>query len=336
MSAVNLALLSCQYLDYLAVIHYSERTIEQRKMILGHFIAWCDERGLDKANDITKPILERYRRHLHHSRDKRGNPMSARNQAVRLTPLRMLFKWATQQNYLLYNPASELEMPKTGRPLPKEPLSADEAEQILAIPNILTSEGLRDRAILEVLYSTGIRRMEISNLATVDVHVGRGVLAVRQGKGKKDRFVPISDRAMMWLQRYLTEVRPDWAITPEPPQVFLEPTGQRIPLDRFSRIVGKLIKQADINKSGGCHLFRHTLATLMLDNGADIRYVQEMLGHAEIGTTEIYTHVSIAKLKRIHAITHPSAPRRKSQDVDAITQDDLMVALANEVEDDAL
>jgi len=336
MSATNLTLLSRLYLDHLAVMNYSQRTIEQRDMILNHFIDWCSERGLDKANDITKPILERYRRYLHHSRDKRGNPMSARNQAVRLTPLRMMFRWATQQNYLLYNPASELEMPRTGRPLPKEPLSAEEAEQILAVPDIHTGEGLRNRAILEVLYSTGIRRMEIANLAKVDVHPGRGVLAVRQGKGKKDRFVPISERAMQWLQHYLIDVRPDWVITPEPPQVFLEPSGQPIPLDRYSRIVGKLIKQAGIDKSGGCHLFRHTLATLMLDNGADLRYVQEMLGHAVISTTEIYTHVSIAKLKRIHSMTHPSVQRGKhKENALEATQDEVLAMLETEKEEES-
>jgi integrase/recombinase XerD len=144
-----------------------------------------------------------------------------------------------------------------------------------------------------VLYSTGIRRMEVINLTRADVHTDRGVLAVRQGKGKKDRFVPVSERAIGWLKRYLEAVRTGFAIESDPENLFLEKTGLPLTPDRLSRLVAKYIKQADIGKTGSCHLFRHTVATLMLDNGADIRFIQQMLGHVSIGTTEIYTHVSI-------------------------------------------
>ncbi|MBL4865527.1 MAG: site-specific tyrosine recombinase XerC [Pseudomonadales bacterium] len=307
----SLTFLSRLYLDYLDVMHYSDRTIGHRETTLLQFTAWCEERGLTRANEITKPILERYRRHLHHSRDKRGNPLSAKNQLGRLIPLRGFFKWATQQNYLLYNPASELELPKVEKRLPKATLSPDEAELILSLPNIHTEEGLRDRAILEVLYSTGVRRMEVVNLSRADVHADRGVLAVRQGKGKKDRFVPISERAIEWLKKYLDEVRIGFAIEPDPQNIFLEKNGQPITPDRLSRLVTKYIKQADIGKSGSCHLFRHTVATLMMDNGADIRFIQQMLGHASILTTEIYTHVSIVKLKQVHELTHPTMHRQR-------------------------
>jgi integrase/recombinase XerD len=282
---------------------------------------------------VTKPILERYRRHLHHSRDKRGNPFSARNQVARLIPIRGFFKWATQQNYLLYNPASELELPKVEKRLPKATLSAEEAETILNVPNIHTEEGLRDRAILEVLYSTGIRRMEVINLTRADVHPDRGVLAVRQGKGKKDRFVPISERATGWLKRYLEDVRTGFAIEPDPENLFLEKTGLPLTPDRLSRLVAKYIKQADIGKTGSCHLFRHTVATLMLDNGADIRFIQQMLGHVSIGTTEIYTHVSIVKLKKIHELTHPTLQgRQKGKDEPEATEDELLATLEVESE----
>ena len=306
MDNLSLTFLSRLYIDYLRVMNYSERTIDHREITLMQFSTWCEERGLNRTNEVTKPILERYRRHLHHSRDRRGNPLSAKNQLARLIPLRGFFKWATQQNYLLYNPASELELPRVEKRLPKATLSPEEAELILSLPNIQTEEGLRDRAILEVLYSTGVRRMEVVNLSRADVHTDRGVLAVRQGKGKKDRFVPVSERATQWITKYLDEVRTGFAIEPDPQNVFLEKNGQPLTPDRLSRLVTKYIKQADIGKSGSCHLFRHTVATLMLDNGADIRFIQQMLGHASILTTEIYTHVSIVKLKQIHEMTHPT------------------------------
>ena len=199
--------------------------------------------------------------------------------------------------------------------LPKATLTADEAEQILNLPNIHNEEDLRDRAILEVLYCTGIRRMEVINLTRADIHPNRGMLAVRQGKGKKDRFIPISERAVHWLQRYLEEVR----------------TGLPMMPDQLSRRVTKYIKEADIGKGGCCHLFRHTVATLMLDNGADIRFIQQMLGHVSIGTTEIYTHVSIVKLKQIHEMTHPTLHRKQAEEGEPeATKEELLSALEAE------
>ena len=329
----SLAFLSRLYIDHLSVMNYAERTIGHREVTLTQFATWCEERGINRASEVTKPILERYRRHLHHSRDSRGNPLSARNQVSRLIPLRGFFKWATRQNYLLYNPASELELPKLEKRLPKATLSPHEAELILSIPNIHTEEGLRDRAILEVLYSTGIRRMEVINLTRADLHPDRGVLAVRQGKGKKDRFVPISERAMQWLTKYLDDVRTGFAIEPDPENLYLEPNGLVLTADRLSRLVSKYIKQAEIGKSGSCHLFRHTVATLMLDNGADIRFIQQMLGHVSINTTEIYTHVSIVKLKQIHELTHPTMhSQARHDDEPESTEDELLNALRAEAE----
>lgn len=337
MDNLSLIFLSRLYVDYLRVMNYSERTIDHREITLMQFSTWCEERGLTRTNEVTKPILERYRRHLHHSRDRRGNPLSAKNQLARLIPLRGFFKWATQQNYLLYNPASELELPKVEKRLPKATLSPEEAELILSLPNIQTEEGLRDRAILEVLYSTGIRRMEVVNLSRADVHTDRGVLAVRQGKGKKDRFVPISQRATEWIKKYLDDVRIGFAIEPDPQNVFLEKNGQPLTPDRLSRLVTKYIKQSDIGKSGSCHLFRHTVATLMMDNGADIRFIQQMLGHASINTTEIYTHVSIVKLKQIHDMTHPTMHRQRQRQTEAepeATEEALLSTLNEEQEEE--
>jgi integrase/recombinase XerD len=334
----SLRFLSRLYLDHLQVMNYSPRTVGQQTTALGQFADWCEERGISRANEVTKPILERYRRHLHHSRDRSGKPYSARNQATRLIPIRGFFKWATRQNYLLYNPASELELPKMERRLPKATLSPEEAEIILAQPNPLLPEGLRDRTILEVLYSTGIRRMECVNLQKADLNASQGVLAVRQGKGKKDRFVPIGERAIEWLQTYQEEIRPGFVVEPDSQQIFIEPNGLPLTPDRLSRLVTKYIKQADVGKTGSCHLFRHTVATLMLDNGADIRFIQQMLGHAHLQTTEIYTHVSIVKLKQIYDVTHPAKRQQKLKqepELPDVDETDLLAALADEAEEEA-
>lgn len=134
---------------------------------------------------------------------------------------------------------------------------------------------------------------------------------IRQGKGKKDRMIPIGDRALLWIDRYAGEARPALAPSPDGGTLFLTEMHEPIGPDRLTVLVGQYIDAAQIGKNGSCHLFRHTMATLMLENGADIRFVQEMLGHAQLGTTQIYTQVSIRKLKEIHTATHPAKLTRQ-------------------------
>jgi hypothetical protein len=140
-----------------------------------------------------------------------------------------------------------------------------------------------------------------------DLDQERGTLMVRQGKGKKDRMVPIGERAIAWLARYLNEARPQLVLPPDPGTLFLTQEGEEISCHRLTQLVRDYVQRADLGKSGACHLFRHTCATLMLEGGADIRYIQEMLGHVELSTTQIYTQVSIRKLKAVHTLTHPGA-----------------------------
>lgn len=202
------------------------------------------------------------------------------------------------------------------------------------MPNVSIPTGLRDRAILETLYSTGLRRTELIRLAVGDLDPERGVVFVRQGKGHRDRVAPIGERALAWVKKYLADARPvleracgragnDGSPTrcasiggsrASPGTLFLTERGGPIPAKYLSRIVADYISRSGVGKSGSCHLFRHTLATLMLENGADVRHVQAMLGHACLQTTQLYTHVSIKALQAVHARTHPAAnlaPRPK-------------------------
>jgi len=176
--------------------NYSSATIETRDIYLRYFLLWCDERGLHRPQDITKPILERYQRYLFLYRKEDGQPLSTRSQHTRITPLRAYFKWLARQNHILYNPASELELPRLERRLPKHVLSIKEAESVLAMPDLGTPTGIRDRAMLETLYSTGMRRMELMGLHLHAIDADRGTVMIRQGKGKKDRMVPIGERAL--------------------------------------------------------------------------------------------------------------------------------------------
>ena len=300
------------FIEWMRVTNYSERTVEGRMLALAYFAAFLLERGVSRPVEVTRPVIERYQRHLYHARKKDGQPLSFRYQHGRLTPVRAFFKWLSKNRHILANPASEIDLPKLERRLPRHVLSITEAEQVLAQADPATAHGVRDRAILEVLYSTGIRRTELVNLALYDIDAERGTLMVRQGKGKKDRMIPIGDRALAWLDKYLIEVRPTLASAPDDGVLFLTAQGEAFTPNRLTQLARDYVAKADLGKAGACHLFRHTMATLMLENGADIRFIQQMLGHAELSTTEIYTQVSIRALKEVHARTHPAKLERSA------------------------
>ena len=301
------------YLERLAVKNYSPGTIEQADDYVNHFIAWCAERSVTRASEVTKPMIDRYQRSLFYHRRKNGQALSFRTQYLMLTWVKQFFRWLVRENHILYNPASEIELPRVERRLPKHVLTANEADRILAQPDIATPFGLRDRAMLEVLYSTGMRRSELAHLSIYSIDPERGIVVIRQGKGKKDRVVPIGERALAWVQKYLDEARPRLVAEPDDGLMFLAYTGQPFSPDLLTRWVAGYVDAANIGKRGSCHLFRHSVATLMLEGGADIRYVQEMLGHASIETTQFYTKVSIRQLKAIHTATHPAAKLERAK-----------------------
>jgi integrase/recombinase XerD len=307
-----LAALMYDHLTALRVRDYSEHTVKNRQVHIGFFLAWCAERGLAEPTEVTRPVLERYQRYLFHYRKKNGEPLSFRSQHTRLVPLRVWFKWMTRQNFILHNPASEIELPRLGHRLPKHVLTASEVERVMMQPNLADPFGLRDRAILEMLYSTGMRRLEIINLKLYDLDTERGTILIRLGKGKKDRFVPIGERAIAWLDKYIREARPQIAIEPDDGTVFLTAQGEPFSRDHLTWAVRQHVVAANLGKVGACHLFRHTMATLMHEGGADIRFIQAILGHEDLKTTQIYTQVAIRTLKQIHAATHPAAMLDKS------------------------
>jgi integrase/recombinase XerD len=309
----SMATLLAAFLERLRVKNYAASTIEDHDINLRHFIAWCVERAITRASDVTKPMIDRYQRVLYYYRKPDGRPLSFQSQHLKLSSVKLFFRWLTRENHILYNPASEIELPRVERRLPRYVLTANEADRVLSQPDITTPFGIRDRAMLEILYSTGIRRAELVHLTIYDLDAERGTIMVRQGKGKKDRMVPIGDRAIAWTQKYLTEVRPTLISSRDDDgTMFLTYTGIGFSPDLLTRWVRQYVEAAGLQKAGACHLFRHTMATLMLERGADIRFVQEMLGHAHLQTTQIYTRVAIKKLKEIHSATHPSAKLERS------------------------
>jgi len=295
-----------RFLEAMAIKGYSKQTVDTRRSRLDLFVEWCAERSVVTPLDVTKPVLDRYQRMLFLLRKPNGKPLGFQSQVMRLVAVKMFFRWLTRENYLPANPAADLELPRAPRRLPRVVLTADEVERVMVQPDVTDPLGLRDRAVLETLYSTGIRRGELIALSVHDLDVNRRTLLIREGKGKKDRVIPIGERALFWIEKYLDDVRPTLVGPRDDGTLFLSTLGIALNGVTLSPRVRKYVEDGS-GKSGSCHIFRHTMATLMLEGGADIRFIQAMLGHALLTTTEIYTRVSVLKLQEIHAATHPGA-----------------------------
>ena len=305
-----LALWRDAYIESLGARNYAEGTLEGRRDALKVFLAWAAERDLTRAGQITRPILESYQRWLWRCTKANGQRLGWSTQRNRLGTLKDFFRWVTRQDVILHNPASEVELPRMEKRLPQAVLTLPEVERLLAVPDVTDPLGIRDRTMLEVFYSCGIRRTELCRIELPDVNTERRTLHVRLGKGKKDRVVPIGTRAVHWLEHYLQAVRPRLCLDTRTQALFLTGYGGPFNPDVVSRMVAAWIKQVT-GRVASCHLLRHTCATHMLENGADIRFIQQLLGHEKLDTTAIYTEVSIKQLQEVHARCHPSAKLEK-------------------------
>jgi len=302
------------FLDWLQVHEYSPHTVRQRRYTIVFFITWADERGIARPDEVTPELIESYQRWMFHFRQENGKPLTAKARIARLSALRAWYGWLRRHKQITVDPTLDIEFPKEERRLPRNILTQSEVEQLIAQPDVKTPLGLRDRAMLETLYSTAMRRAELAQLRSHDLDAERQLIMIRCGKGKQDRMVPIGRRALDWVQAYLDNVRPELLINPRETALFLTPRGGPLDPQSLSDMVRKYVQQSGIRKRGGCHLFRHATATLMLENGADVRYVQALLGHADLRTTQIYTHVSITQLRKVHEQTHPAKPERPKED----------------------
>jgi integrase/recombinase XerD len=319
-AASSLAALVPEHLRALRARGYAASTVGDRRRHLRDFTTWLEDRGITRPAQVTLSVIERYRVHLYERRKADGSPLGWGSQALHLTAVKGLFKWLTRQHHVASNPAAELELPRLPKRIPRTVLTAREVELVLEQPDLSEPMGMRDRAILELLYSTGIRRAECCGLVLTDVDLARLVVLVREGKGARDRYVPLGERAALWLDRYLTNVRPRYVTPPDEGnsgnlgRLFLTKRGRGLTPKRLGALVSGYLDAAAIGKRGSCHVFRHTMATLMLEGGADVRHIQEILGHADLSTTALYTHLSIAQLQDVHRRTHPARMKRRTDE----------------------
>ncbi len=284
-------------------------TIAYRRVYLGQLLAWLEERSIVRARLVTPRVLADYLAHLTARKTdyNRAEPttLSVKTLAAEASVLRSFFRWLAAKRVVLFDPAEHLVLGDRTQPLPKAVLTEAEVRALLRAPrqDIL---GLRDHAIFETLYSTGLRRAELCALDLYDVDPGNELVRVRHGKGGRDRVVPIGSWALIAIRRYLRESRPHLAVKPKEPALFVAAiTHRRLGIKTLNLIVRKHAEAAGIEKRVTPHVLRHTCATHLLQGGADIRYVQAILGHASVATTQIYTRVAIEDLVAVHRQHHP-------------------------------
>lgn len=299
-----------RYLEWMAVKNYSPRTITGHYYGLNFFLHWCLELGLTSPEQISCQIIKLYELHILQMTQREERPIGVCHHHQSLYVVKVMFNWLMENGIIDKSPAENIELPKLMRHIPQNVLGHNEIEEILSQPDIQNLFGLRDRAIFELVYSTGIRRKEIVGLQVDDINLRDGVLFVREGKGAKQRIVPVGQRAIAWLTKYLYEVRPILLKNRVDNALFLTYKGTGITTSGLANRITPYIRTA--GQTGCCHIFRHAMATSMLENGANISSIQEMLGHEQLSSTQVYTHVAQGKLREVYDNTHPANTTKDS------------------------
>jgi integrase/recombinase XerD len=287
-----------QFLNYLLVERgLSANTLDAYGRDLARYLDFLDKEGVSQADGVSPPTVLRFLGRLKES------GLSARSRARALVSLRMFHKFLLAEKLAAVNPTSRIEAPRSIQGLPHT-LSPAEVERLLAAPVGEEAFACRDRAMLELLYATGLRVSELVGLKLEDLQLEVGYLFAF-GKGSKRRIVPMGETAIFELRRYLGAGRPFFDRESASPHLFLNRGGRGLTRQGFWKIIKRRARQAGIGKNITPHTLRHSFATHLLENGADLRAVQTMLGHADISTTQIYTHVTRERLRRIHEQFHP-------------------------------
>lgn len=298
-----------EFLDHLHQRGLSPRTVYHQYHFLKRFIGWCDQHRIHNLLSLTLSNLEAYQVWLNQVEiGLKETRLQAGSIQKNLQTIKRFIKWCTTVGKLFENPAVywDLGISKPSQPSQlTECLTETEINKVLSFPDPITKLGLRDKTILEVFYSTGIRKSELIHLDLADIDFTSGIVNVRKAKGSNQRLVPIGERALEWTKTYLKRSRSRLEKHPHP-ALFLAQGSKRIGTDPITQTIRKAKARFQIQKWGNAHLIRHTMATLMLKNGADLRVIQEILGHSNIQTTTLYTHLDITHLKKIHQQTHPA------------------------------
>jgi integrase/recombinase XerD len=285
-------------------VSYAEKSVSGLLLHARLFLAWLGERGISVAEARTADV-EAYQTHVCALRQKDGTPYSIADQHHRIGTVKILFRFLCRRGYVLSDPSGPVGYPRPEKRLPRGVLGRDEARRLMEAPDASTPLGLRDRAILEVFYGTGVRAGELAKLKTTDVDIEDRILRVELGKGAKDRNVPLTRAAAEAIESYLVDGRPRIRGAMKSRWLFLAARGGRTYAELLNGVVHAAVRKAGIDKHVTCHTLRHSVATHLLKGGADIRHIQALLGHACLSSTERYTHIEISDLSKVVKRAHP-------------------------------
>jgi len=303
--------LAQRYASYLELRHFADRTNAARASALRIVFRFFAETKVPDAQAVTSAILRDFQRWHHYEPTGQGAARSVAYQNRVLTTVRSFFRFLHLEGLLPHNPAAELEYAREPQTLPRNVLTQQEARAVIKAADTGTILGYRDRTILEVLYATGIRKNELMNLCLENVNLDEELLRINAGKGGKDRVVPLTRIACSFLETYVKAVRPQLLGKRKSHRVFISLRGQPMARNTVGTVVEKYAAKAKIKKHVTCHLWRHTCATHLLQNKANLRHVQEILGHKNLATTERYLHLTITELKEAHRRFHPREQDKK-------------------------
>ena len=287
------------YIDYCWLTKgLSKNTLSSYRYDLLQLAHWAKTKK-SSLQALDQALLQRYLSNRYQQK------FTARSNARLLSCLRHFYRWAQEENWVQEDPTQLLELPKLGKSLPKI-LSEAEVEALLKAPNTNEAVGLRDRAMLELLYASGLRISELVTLLPAMLSLGQGIIKV-MGKGGKERLVPMGEEATEWVKRYMEEARSKLLHRQPSKFLFISQKGSNMTRQAFWYRIKLYAEQVGINTTLSPHVLRHAFATHLLNHGADLRVVQMLLGHSSISTTQIYTHVAQARLKKLYQEHHPRA-----------------------------
>jgi len=283
------------------------RTVDATVKHLRPFFAYLGARDIEDPVQISAEVLEDYRQRFMEKPGRGGGAVSVSHVNGMLVAQKQLFRLLVEWDLLGHDPTRKLTLLKKPRRLPRNILSVDEVRKVIETPDTSTLLGYRDRTMLEVIYATALRRAEMASLVVADLNLPERILRVLDGKGGKDRFVPLTQVAASHLDHYLRWIRPQLLRRPKERALFLTYRGWPLDGNRIGAIVAAAAAAAGVGKRVTPHSFRHACATHMLDRGADLRRIQDLLGHRSLTSTEIYLHVSMQKLRQTYDRCHPRA-----------------------------
>ena len=305
-------MLSARYLKHLELLNYSPRPLVTQVVYFHRFGEFLAERQINDVRTVTAATLQDFQHWLFYQPTVKGTARAVASQNRVLSGIRSFFAHLLAEGYMAHNPAQGLKLAKEPDALPKNVLTPEEARRFIEAPDTQTLSGYRDRALLEVLYATGIRKTELRNLTVDDVNLEEELLRVNRGKGAKDRVVPLSVIACQYLENYLKAIRPEMLKGRQTDKLFISiRDGRPIGEHGLKGILNRYVRKLRFKKHVTCHLWRHTCATHLVKNNANLRCVQEMLGHKSLATTERYLRLTIADLKEAHHKFHPREQQQR-------------------------